>query len=381
MDPVLLTQKEYKQLIVESLIKEEANLYQEYLDSIKTKDKQIYKELMDNPRKNMFSQLSDTIFGDIPESKIKEMARRIAIEQSDSINIGDVLYNINIGRGIFIDFILRMDLPSSMLQMTIRNINRHYDIFTYELVSTYINLKNKVIDEKTTFINENHKDKLALLGQISSSFVHEFRNPLTAVMGFNKILKKEYPDMKYLDIMDYELNQLNFRITQFLHTSKAEFNEELIMDISIRELIEEIKQLSYANIIDTNVKVEIDVPTDLIIKARRNGLKQVALNLFVNSIEALKNQPTERVIKVKSIVENDHLVISLSNNGPMIAKENIEAIFEPFFTTKELGTGIGLYVCKKIIESYNGKLTCSSNPDWTEFSIYLPDSIIIRSVQ
>ena len=96
---------------------------------------------------------------------------------------------------------------------------------------------------------------------------------------------------------------------------------------------------------------------------------------------ALKNQPTERVIKVKSIVENDHLVISLSNNGPMIAKENIEAIFEPFFTTKELGTGIGLYVCKKIIESYNGKLTCSSNPDWTEFSIYLPDSIIIRSVQ
>ena len=109
MDPVLLTQKEYKQLIVESLIKEEANLYQEYLDSIKTKDKQIYKELMDNPRKNMFSQLSDTIFGDIPESKIKEMARRIAIEQSDSINIGDVLYNINIGRGIFIDFILRMD--------------------------------------------------------------------------------------------------------------------------------------------------------------------------------------------------------------------------------------------------------------------------------
>ena len=380
MEPILLKQSEYQQMIEELLIKEEARLYQEYLDSIKQ-----YKEeslaLMDGPRKTMFSQLIDTVNGKISEDQIKEMARRTAIEQSENINIGDVLYNINQGRRIFVNFILGLDIPSYMHQKTIHDINKQYDIFSYEMVSTYTNIKNKVIDEKTTFINENHKDKLALLGQISSSFVHEFRNPLTAVMGFNKILKKEYPDMKYLDIMDYELNQLNFRITQFLHTSKAEFNEELIMDISIWELIEEIRQLSFANIIDTNVKVEIDVPTDLVIKARRDGLKQVALNLFVNSIEALKNQPSQRVIKVKSMIENDQLVIALSNNGPMIAKENLESIFEPFFTTKELGTGIGLYVCKKIIDSYNGKLTCTSNPDWTEFSIYLPDSIIIRSGQ
>ena len=381
MEPILLKQREYQQQIRELLIKEEGNLYQEYLDSIKMPDSDGYIEQMEEPRRMMFRLLIDTIDGKVSERDIKEMARSIAIEQSEDINIGDVLFNINQGRRIFVNFVLKMDLPSYMLQLAIHNINLQFDVFSYEMVSTYINLKNKLIDEKTSFINENHKDKLALLGQISSSFVHEFRNPLTAVMGFNKILKKEYPDMKYLDIMDYELNQLNFRITQFLHTSKAEFNEERIMDISIKELIEEIKQLSYANIIDTNVKVEIDVPTDLVIKARRNGLKQVALNLFVNSIEALKSQHSERVIKVETSREDDQLVISLSNNGPMIAKDNIESIFEPFFTTKELGTGIGLYVCKKIIDSYNGKLTCSSNPDWTKFSIYLPDSIILRSVQ
>lgn len=381
MEPILLKQSEYQKLIEDLLIKEEASLYREYLDSIIIPNKEDYLENMEQPRKNMFIQLINTINGTISESQIKEMATRTAVERMDDINIGDVLYNINQGRRIFVNFVLKMDIPSYVLQSTINNINRQFDTFSYEMVSTSIHLKNKVIDQKTTFINENHKDKLALLGQISSSFVHEFRNPLTAVMGFNKILRKEFPDMKYLDIMEYELNQLNFRISQFLHTSKAEFNEEIIMDISIRDLIEEIKQLSYANIIDTNVKVEIDVPEDLIIKASRNGLKQVALNLFVNSIDALKNQPPQRVIKVKSTIKNNQLVISLSNNGPMIANEIIESIFEPFFTTKELGTGIGLYVCKKIIDSYNGDLVCTSNPEWTEFSIYLPDSIMINPPQ
>ena len=379
MKPILL--KEYQQLIEELLIKEEKRLFQEYLDSIKLQEKEEYLETMEEPRKTMFKQLLDTINGKIPESQIREMAKKLAVEQKEDINIGDVLYNINQGRRIFVNFVLKMDLPKSIIQQTIYDINRQYDIFSYEMVSTFTNLKNQVINEKTTFINENHKDKLALLGQISSSFVHEFRNPLTAVMGFNKILKKEYPDMKYLDIMDYELNQLNFRITQFLHTSKAEINEDLIMDISILELIDEIKQLSYANIIDTNVKVEIDVPADLSIKASRDGLKQVVLNLFINSIEALKNQPSQRIIKVNSVIVSNQLVITLSNNGPMIEKEHIESIFEPFFTTKELGTGIGLYVCKKIIDGYDGNLICTSNPEWTEFSIYLPDSIVIKQKQ
>ncbi|MBR8646281.1 hypothetical protein KEH51_28445 [[Brevibacterium] frigoritolerans] len=97
------------------------------------------------------------------------------------------------------------------------------------------------------------------MGQISSSFVHEFRNPLTAIMGFNKLLKRENPDLKYLDIIDYELNQLNFRITQFLHTSKSDFNEEQREEISVLKLIEEIQELTYANIVDASVNVEIDI--------------------------------------------------------------------------------------------------------------------------
>ena len=377
MEPILVKHNEYIELVERWLTKGEAMLYEEWLNSIKMNPADESIDEMDNARHLMFSQLIDTINGKLSETAIREMAKKTATERMNRLNIGDVLYNINQGRRVITNFILKLDIPVNNLQLVINDVNRQFDIFSHELVSTYSHLANKVIDEKNTFINENHKDKLALLGQISSSFVHEFRNPLTAVMGFNKILKKEYPDMKYLDIMDYELNQLNFRITQFLHTSKAEFNEDLIVDISIRQLIEEIKQLSYASIVDTNVKVNIDVADDLMIKASRNGLKQVILNVFVNSIDALKNVAYERIINVKAFIRNHQIIISLSNNGPMIEKENIESIFEPFYTTKELGTGIGLYVCRKIIESYDGYLVCTSLPEWTTFYIHLPDSIII----
>jgi signal transduction histidine kinase len=65
--------------------------------------------------------------------------------------------------------------------------------------------------------------------------------------------------------------------------------------------------------------------------------------------------------------------IQISNNGPKIPEEALNVIFEPFFTTKELGTGIGLYVCKKIIEiNHGGKIECQSDDNSTVFSVYLP---------
>ncbi len=61
--------------------------------------------------------------------------------------------------------------------------------------------------------------------------------------------------------------------------------------------------------------------------------------------------------------------IVIKNNGPMIPAENVETIFEPFVTTKKLGTGIGLFVCKQIVEKHNGSIMCRSDNDWTEFQI------------
>lgn len=362
-------------VLIKYLEEQESLFLNEWNETIIINENDPYKEKIKKNGYEMYSLVMKTINGPLSEDILKQLAYKVANERiAANINIGDFLYNINLGRNIIVRNIFGANIPINDMKLFIDDINKHFDTFSYHAVTRYTNLKNEVIEEKNSFISENHKDKLALLGQISSSFVHEFRNPLTAIIGFSKLLKRENPNLKYLDIMDYELNQLNFRITQFLHTSKAEFNQDQIEEISITELFKEIQQLTYASIVDANIYVDIEISSEFFITASRNELKQVLLNLFINSIDALTHKDQPRSLKVFSFTKSSEQVIKISNNGPAIASEYIESIFEPFFTTKELGTGIGLYVCRKIIERYDGYMKCVSNDDLTTFSIHFPNS-------
>ncbi|AOH55161.1 hypothetical protein ABE28_012450 [Peribacillus muralis] len=364
---------QYKKVLIQYLEENQTIFLTEWNETIKINEIDPYKEKIKENGYGMYALVIRAFRGDLSDDMLIKLAHQVAKERLEAnINIGDFLYNINLGRNIIIRNIFGANIPISYLQEFINAINVHFDTFSYHAVTKYTNLTNELIEEKKSYISENHKDKLAVLGQISSSFVHEFRNPLTAIMGFNKLLKRENPQLKYLDIIDYELNQLNFRITQFLHTSKSDFNEEQREEISVMNLIEEIQELTYANIVDASVNVEIDIYPNFFMTASKDGLKQVFLNLFINSIDALKDKEHPRILKVHSLIEENERIIRISNNGPVIASELIETIFEPFVTTKELGTGIGLYVCKKIIESNDGYMNCQSNDDLTTFSIHFP---------
>ncbi|RRN71553.1 histidine kinase [Peribacillus simplex] len=364
----------YKNVLIQYLEENESLFLNEWNKTIKIDEIDPYKERIKENGYGMYSLVIQTFKEALFEDVLIKLAYQVAKERLEAnINIGDFLYNINLGRNIIIRNVFGANIPIYYMQKFINEINLHFDTFSYHAVTRYTNLTNEVIEEKKSYISENHKDKLAVLGQISSSFVHEFRNPLTAIMGFNKLLKRENPGLKYLDIIDYELNQLNFRITQFLHTSKSDFNEEQREEISVLKLIEEIQELTYANIVDASVNVELDIYPNLVMTANKDGLKQVFLNLFINSIDALKDKEHPRILKIDSLIEANEKIIRISNNGPAIASELIESIFEPFVTTKELGTGIGLYVCKKIIERNDGYMNCVSNEYLTTFSIHFPD--------
>jgi signal transduction histidine kinase len=362
-----------KEILIQYLEDNQTLIVDEWNKSLKVDETDLYKNRIRENGFQMYVLVKNTLIGNVSEEVYKNLAYKVANERiKANVNIGEFLYNINLGRDIVVRSILEINIPTDHQKLFFDLINLYFNTFSYYAVTCYTNLKNKEIEEKNLFISENHKDKLALLGQVSSSFVHEFRNPLTAIIGFNKLLRNEHPDLKYLDIMDYELNQLNFRITQFLHTSKAEINEETSKEINVLELFDEIQQLTYASIVDGGITIEADISPDSTILAGRNGIKQVLLNLIINSVDALKNKEQPRILKVVSRSESNENIIEISNNGPAIESEYIESIFEPFFTTKELGTGIGLYVCRKIVERNNGYMKCQSNEDLTTFSIHFP---------
>jgi signal transduction histidine kinase len=342
----------------------------------------LHKEKVVENALHLFGLVKLSIRGDLSLRTIEQLAHEVAHQRLEAnINIGDFVYNVNLGRSLIVKFVTRSEIPILRLQPVIEKINSLFDEFLYHAVSKYTQLKDAEIKEKTMFINQSHKERLTILGQMSSSFVHEFRNPLTAVMGFVKLMQQENPNIKYMDIISHELTQLNFRISQFLHASKKGVQEKEPEEFLLKDLFMEIQDFMYPSLVDADVNVHTHIDSDITLVAFKDELKQVLLNLIMNSIDALRQKKQDRHIRIISKIESDTKIhIIISNNGPMIPPETISTIFEPFFTTKELGTGIGLFVCKKIIDKHNGTIHCESNENRTTFSIVLPQHASISEL-
>ncbi|MEH7333632.1 histidine kinase N-terminal domain-containing protein [Neobacillus drentensis] len=306
---------------------------------------------------------------------IEKLAKEISEERViANINIGDFVYNVNLGRTIMYSYLSKTGISWGEMQESINRINFCFDKFLYYAVSHYTEAKNKIIEEKTMFIDSTHQDRLTLLGQMTSSFIHEFRNPLTSVQGFIQLLKADFPNMRYLDIISSELDQLNFRISQFLLLSKKELIGKEKDYFKLNKLIEEVLNFLYPSILDGKVKVIKELCEEITLHGYADEIRQVFINIIFNAIDVLNHhanpQPT---IEINSTLEdNQYIIVTISNNGPAIPTELQKTIFEPFFTTKKLGTGLGLFVCKEIIEKHKGKLACNSTPNKTTFSIHLP---------
>ncbi|WP_366945219.1 histidine kinase N-terminal domain-containing protein [uncultured Metabacillus sp.] len=368
-EPVVSTEDKLIKFLEE---REEAflTLWQE---TIIIHEEDLYKEEVKKNGYQMYLLIKRSITQFVSDEEVKELAYKVAKQRVlSNSNIGEFVYNVNLGRSAVIKYINKSGIAIDKLQPIIDKVNLHFDRYCYHAVTRYTELKDLELKEKMLFINQSHKDRLSLLGQMSSSFVHEFRNPLTSVMGFIKLLKLENPTLKYMETIEHELDQLKFRITQFLHASRLEIVDKHREEIQMEDLFSEILSFLYPSIVDGDVDVKTNIDSTCKIIAVKDEVKQVLVNIILNSIDALKHRPSNRCLSITCEKKHETIVFTITNNGPEIPEEMKEAIFEPFYTTKSLGTGIGLYVCKTLIEKHNGTINCESNKELTSFIISLP---------
>ncbi|MFZ3590307.1 histidine kinase N-terminal domain-containing protein [Bacillus sp. DJP31] len=332
-----------------------------------------YKDEVINNGKRMIQLVIHFLRNDSDMSLLKNLAYKVAAERIQAnVNIGDFIYNVNIGRSEIFKHLNHSQVAIEELQPTINKINHSFDQFIYFAVQKYTGIKDQDIEAKKSFIEHTHKDRLTLLGQMASSFVHEFRNPLTSITGFIKLLQRENPTLNYLDVISHELEQLNYQISQFLLVSKKEVIGKKRELFSFAELEKEIEIFLYPIFADANVLVEIDIDPTIQLYGYRDEFRQVMLNILMNSIDALKVVYRDRKIIIHAQTHDDQVIVSIQNNGPRIPTDLLQTIFEPFVTNKKLGTGIGLFVCQQIIEKHEGTIHCTSYDDFTTFSISLP---------
>lgn len=337
----------------------------------------IYKEEVVRNGWQMYQLIKKAIKDPLTEDEIIQLANKTAHERVQAnVNISEFVFNVNTGRSEVVKWVWNSGIPSEELQPFIDQINALFDKFSYLAVRKYTQIKEKQLEEKELYINQTHKERLTILGQMSSSFVHEFRNPLTSVIGFTRLLQNELPDHPYLEIMRHELDQLNYRISQFLHVSRKELIESKRDDVNLSFLLQELVEFLYPSLLDGDVVIQLDIDPSITMIANKDELRQVFLNLIINSIDALQQtKDGSRTIQVVCVEKGAFTELSITNNGPKIEEEAIHAIFEPFFTTKDLGTGIGLYICKKLIEKHDGEIYCRSDDDKTSFVIRLPNTL------
>ena len=212
-----------------------------------------------------------------------------------------------------------------------------------------------------------HMNRISMLGELTASISHELKQPITAgiisAQTAVRWLAKDQPDVE--DACQAATNavkagQRAVEIIQRLRSlyTKAPLRCELLDGNKIiGELVEMLRTEADRYGVSINTDFTAEVPT---IRSDRVQLQQVLMNLMLNAIEAMKEAGGS--ISVESRLNGEGRVqISVSDTGPGLPATKEEQIFEPFFTTKPQGSGMGLAICRSIIESQGGRLWASAN--------------------
>jgi signal transduction histidine kinase len=240
---------------------------------------------------------------------------------------------------------------------------------------------------KETELQLVQSEKLASLGRMSAGIIHEINNPLNytktglyALRAKGRLLPQEQrPDFDDLlrDIEDgvNRVQNIVSDLRTFTHPKDEAFDE-----VAVEELVSTALRFLSHEWTD-RVRIEQDIPADHSLRAHRNRLVQVLVNLFENALDALHSKPRGEdppTIWVQSRLANGQHTLVIRDNGPGIAPEHLDKIFEPFFTTKEVGDGmgLGLSICYRIVEEHGGRIRVKSEPGkFCEFTLEFPVSV------
>ena len=211
------------------------------------------------------------------------------------------------------------------------------------------------------------KEKLAVIGQLSSNIAHDIRNPLGAIKNSGVIIDKENKDDN--EIISRELKRINISVRRISHQVEEVLNyvrttPMILKSHSINQTLQEA-----IDTLDIPQNISINIPkNDIIIKFDHEKILIVFINIILNAIQSIGGK--NGIITITTSETSSNITIEFENSGPNISSNDLKHIFDTLFTTKLEGTGLGLSSCKNIVEQHNGEIYATSNP--VIFSIKLP---------
>jgi len=249
--------------------------------------------------------------------------------------------------------------------------------------------KMKIIDDLYEHIIETGKSKA--IAQHTAEVAHELRQPLTIIGGFARRMATQLDRCRKLDPdSQRECFQIIIREVQRLEKilgGLIDFTRQRGLQLESanpNDLIEEVFLVYEEEFREKGLDLELHLSDEVTdVRLDPDRFQQVVRNLVSNAIEASNrggiisigtriSRPGNRAVQTGGLDADSFFELRVRNSGRIIPPEELHRIFDPFFTTKEYGTGIGLTLCKRIVEEHGGSISVKSEAEGTLFTIWIP---------
>jgi signal transduction histidine kinase len=206
-----------------------------------------------------------------------------------------------------------------------------------------------------------HQEKMAAFGLLAAGIAHEVGNPLTSISSLVQMLQRRDCDdytRDKLALVNGQLQRIQGTLRELVNFSRPTTTERTRFPIG--EVFDEALNIAKYYKKTGGRSIEAVVPPDLpAVYGARDQLVQAVLNLVLNAIDATAKGGR---IELRASREDDALVVTVRDDGPGIAPDNLARLFQPYFTTKKHGTGLGLFVTRKLLADHGGEVECDSRP-------------------
>jgi PAS domain S-box-containing protein len=231
-----------------------------------------------------------------------------------------------------------------------------------------------------------HMNRVSMMGELTASLAHEINQPITAAAASAtacvRWLRRETPDIVEASAAASKIDSDVRRAADIIERVRSLYRGDTAKrePVNVNEIIQDMIVLlrDAANRNSISIRTELDLGLPMIV-ADRIQLQQVLMNLMLNGIDAMKDTRGDLTVTSTS-TEDDQILIAVSDSGCGLPADWSERLFEAFFTTKPQGTGMGLCISRRIVESHGGRLWASENAiRGATFQITLPSEADPRS--
>jgi len=246
--------------------------------------------------------------------------------------------------------------------------------------------KNRELEAFASVLKRERDNKLMNVQAITATIAHEVRQPLSAIAANGsaalRFLAKTPPELEEVRAALKRLISDTHRTSEVFDGIRALFGQSArkLTPVNVNEIIFGILRSSRKELRDHDIDARLELASELpLVEGHRRQLEAVIANLVHNAIEAMDaTTDRDRVLWVRTKASgHDAITVSVQDSGPGIDPKRIDGIFGAFFTTKSHGIGLGLAICRTIIEHHGGQLTATSDgKNGTLFQFALPTKSI-----